>query len=91
MAKTDAVNPDPVRVLVEDDDPVQRSRAHLELGKRAWARKDVKLAARHFREAADLDPSAEAPAHALRDLGEPVAQRPPMSEFGRWLFGRRAR
>ena len=47
----------PALVLVEDADPAARLAAHLELGRRAVARREFELAATHFREANDLDPT----------------------------------
>jgi len=58
----------PVRVLMEEADPVRRCAAHLELGRRAITRDDIVAAADHFREAVDLDPTDERPRAALMDL-----------------------
>jgi Flp pilus assembly protein TadD len=66
----------PVEILLEDSDPLNRSRAHTELGRRAVARSDVERAAWHFREAFELDPTDETPRDALRSLGQPMSQEP---------------
>ena len=58
----------PVRVLMEEADPVRRCAAHLELGRRAITRDDIITATDHFREAADLDPTDERPRAALMDI-----------------------
>jgi hypothetical protein len=87
MSHAESYTADPVRVLVEDADPIRRSRAHLELGHRAVARRDSTMAARHYREAATLDPTDGSPVCALHELGEPARTRRPTSAFGHWLFG----
>ena len=58
----------PVRVLMEEADPIRRCAAHLELGFRAITRDDVETATDHFREAAELDPTDERPRAALMNL-----------------------
>jgi len=58
----------PVRVLMEEADPIRRCAAHLELGHRAMHRDDVVSATDHFREAMELDPTDERPRAALLDL-----------------------
>ncbi|MEQ1504470.1 MAG: hypothetical protein ABMB14_19685 [Myxococcota bacterium] len=62
---------DAVRVLLEERDPVRRSRAHLELGVRALDRRDLEAATEHLREAADLDPTDEQPRKLLEELAGP--------------------
>jgi hypothetical protein len=59
----------PVQVLIEEQDPVRRSRAHLTLGRRAMDRQDVGAAREHLREAMDLDPTDEVPRRLLEQLG----------------------
>ena len=59
----------PVQVLIEELDPVRRSRAHLALGRRAMDRKDLGVATEHLREAADLDPTDEVPRKLLAEIG----------------------
>ncbi len=77
-----------VKTLLEDPSEVNRSRAHFELGRIAVADHAVEKAARHFREAADLDPTDEQPIRALRALGEVEAERVGVGGFfGRWLGG----
>jgi hypothetical protein len=61
---------DPLDVLLSEPDPRLRAIAHLELGRTAHASDRVQRAAKHFREAALLDPTADAPRIALRELGE---------------------
>lgn len=65
---------DPIQVLLEESDPLQRSAAHLALGQRAMAREDLGAATHHFREAADLDPTDERPRSYLRTI-EPAKPR----------------
>jgi hypothetical protein len=64
-----SVDVDPMLTLLEDEDPLARSRAHTELGLRAKARADDAAAIVHLREAIDLDPTDETPREALRSLG----------------------
>lgn len=64
---------DPVDVLMHETDPAVRSRAHRELGRRAAVRQDRALAAVHFQEALELDPTDEQTAEELRR----VAPTPP--------------
>lgn len=66
----------PVQVLIEELDPVRRSRAHLTLGRRAMDRKDLGSATEHLREAADLDPTDEVPRKLLEEIR---AERRPRS------------
>ena len=73
---------DPVRVLIDDADPIRRSRAHLALGRLALARRDPGAAAEHLREAADLDPTDDASRELLEQLD---ARRRPR---GWWPFKR---
>ncbi len=63
---------DPVTVLMEVRDPIERARAHMMLGRRAAGRGDGSKAVRHFREAAGLDPGSAAPRAALHKMGETV-------------------
>lgn len=59
----------PVQVLIDEADPVRRSRAHLALGRRAMDRQDLGGATEHLREAVDLDPTDEAPRELLEQIG----------------------
>jgi Tfp pilus assembly protein PilF len=65
----------PVAVLLEDHDPVHRSRAHTALGQRALARQDVNTAREHLEEATDLDPTDETPKRLLATLEAPKRRR----------------
>lgn len=66
----------PVQVLIEELDPVRRSRAHLALGRRALDRQDLDIATEHLREAADLDPTDEVPRELLARIRSKDARRP---------------
>lgn len=76
----------PVRVLLEETDPLRRSQAHLALGQRAAARDDADTACQHFREAADLDPTDERPRSLLRHLdgGQKRARRGVLGFLTSW-------
>ena len=65
----------PVEVLLEDHDPVQRSRAHTALGRRALERQDVHTAREHLEQATDLDPTDEVPKKLLATLEAPKRRR----------------
>ena len=86
----DRPNRDPVEVLLEEPDPMQRSRAHTELGLRAKGRDDVDMAVWHLREAIDLDPTDEQPRDVLRSLGQPgeSVNTPPAAPASQGLVGR---
>ena len=58
----------PVTVLLEDRNPVHRSRAHTQLGQQALARQELELAREHLEEATDLDPTDETPRRLLAQL-----------------------
>lgn len=73
---------DPVGVLIEERDPVQRSRAHRTLGERALARQDLPTAEVHLREAADLDPTDEVPRRMLARLQQERRPRRRWAFFG---------
>jgi Flp pilus assembly protein TadD len=73
----------PAVVLVEDADPTARAAAHLELGRRAVARRELDLAQTHFQHATDLDPTDERPRSELRDLA-PAEVAAPRRRFLRW-------
>jgi len=70
---------DPVAVLLQERDPVLRSRAHRTLGERAYHRCNLEVAEDHLREAADLDPTDEVPRQLLDRIHQ---QRRPKR---RWL------
>lgn len=78
-----------VKTLLEDPSEVNRSRAHYDLGRLAVAEHAVERAARHFREAADLDPTDEQPIRALKALGDLTdeAARPTGTFLGRLFAG----
>ena len=65
----------PVEVLLEDSDPVQRSRAHTVLGQRALERQDVHTAREHLEQATDLDPTDEVPKKLLAKIAPPPKRR----------------
>ena len=75
--------PTPGRVLAEEADPRIRLDAHLELGRRALAIRELDLAETHFREASELDPSDERPRAELRGLGK---LRAPARASRWWLW-----
>ncbi|MEQ1569758.1 MAG: hypothetical protein ABMA64_29250 [Myxococcota bacterium] len=72
---------DPVALLLREQDPVQRCRAHVALGERAYQRRDLEVAAEHLREAADLDPTDEQPKQLLLRIASERPDRPRR----RWL------
>jgi hypothetical protein len=89
MASAFDNNRDPIDVLCDDQDPSNRSRAHLELGLRAKARADLELAEFHLREALDLDPTDEITKEELRAIGRPVVAQGGQQEAPRpGLLGR---
>ena len=61
----------PVAVLLEDHDPVHRSRAHTALGQRALERQDLDTAREHLEQAQDLDPTDETPKRLLARMAAP--------------------
>lgn len=65
----------PVAILLEDHDPVRRSRAHTALGRRALERQDVDTAREHLEQAADLDPTDEVAKRLLATLEPPKRRR----------------
>lgn len=73
----------PAVVLIEESDPRVRLAAHLELGRRAVARRELELAQAHFREASDLDPTDERPRAELRGLS-PAAPATRLRLFKLW-------
>ena len=78
---------DPLRVLLEDDDPVHRSMAHAELGRRAVTRDQRAKAVKHFREALVLDPKNQASLQGLRELGEHTDPGMKHRSLGGWFKG----
>jgi hypothetical protein len=70
---------DPVAVLLRERDPVERCRAHVALGRKAYDRRDLDVATDHLREAADLDPTDEQPKQLLARIAQ---ERTPKR---RWL------
>lgn len=82
----DRDNRDLVQVLIENPDPAARSRAHSELGRRAEAQDDVEKAVAHYREAALLDPTDEAPRQALASLSTTQDDPRPRRSVLRRLF-----
>ncbi len=84
MPNLEPVNPkQAVRILLEDTDPVRRSRAHFSLGHRALALEDMKSARDHFEEALVLDPTDERPRVVLQRL--PSDAPPSRQRWGRVL------
>lgn len=74
---------DPVSVLVHNPDPTCRSKAHQELGRRAAARDDKTMAAFHFKEALELDPTDDVTAEELRRVTPQVQKSLLARVFGR--------
>ena len=63
------------RILMEEEDPVGRARAHMELARIAVARGNPDLASRHLKEALELDPRlkrARARLQQLEQISEAV-------------------
>jgi Flp pilus assembly protein TadD len=60
-----------VSVLLEEPDPIHRSRAHRALGERAIASRNLDRAREHLSEAADLDPTDETARKLLAGLARP--------------------
>ena len=83
MAAAHPSKPDPVHVLVHNADPASRSKAHQELARRAAARDDKTMAAFHFKEALDLDPTDEVTAEELRRMTPQVHKGLLARMFGR--------
>ncbi|MBT3220351.1 MAG: hypothetical protein HN348_14795 [Proteobacteria bacterium] len=75
---------DSVTTLLEDVDPIRRSKAHAELGHRAVERDDSDAARVHFSEAVDLDPTDEVSRLILSRLTRARARR----GIIQWLFNR---
>jgi hypothetical protein len=74
----------PARILLDDNDPQSRARAHTILAERAVGREDWPTAEAHLREAIDLDPTDERPKRLLATLlGREVKRG-----FGGWLRGK---
>ena len=80
----DHANRDLVGLLMEETDPVLRSRAHAELGNRALSSDNVPKAVVHYQEALELDPTDE----VSRDQLERLTRQKPRGMFSR-LFRRR--
>ena len=80
---------DPVHVLVEERDPMVRSRAHRVLGLRARAREDLDRAVWHLREAIELDPTDETSKEILKDLA-PTGVEKPRGWFSRMVASLRS-
>lgn len=57
-----------VGLLMEETDPVVRSKAHAELGNRALSTDNVPKAVIHYREALELDPTDEVSRDQLERL-----------------------
>jgi hypothetical protein len=73
---------DPVSVLLEERDPIRRSRAHRVLGQRAYERRDLEIASDHLREAVDLDPTDEEPKVLLARIAQ---ERPARRRWLGWF------
>lgn len=65
------------RGLMEELDPSRRGNIHVELGKIALKDGRLDAAARHFREALELDPRLEQARRWLEEIGEKVEQHEP--------------
>jgi Tfp pilus assembly protein PilF len=76
----------PVLVLLEEPDPVRRSRAHLALGQRALQGGNVAVASEHLREAVDLDPTDEVPRRLLAELDQQAQQSSRRRKRSWWPF-----
>lgn len=74
-----------VHLLVEEPDPVIRSRAHAELGSRALSEARHDKAAVHFQEALALDPTDEVSRSKLERLNRTKSG----GVWSRWLQFRR--
>lgn len=86
-----ADNRDPIDVIVHDDDPTTRSKAHFTLGLRAKARDDLHMAEFHLREAHELDPTDEVTSEELRRIAPTVVAPPPPGLIGRLIGAVRRR
>jgi len=75
---------DPMDVLIDEQDPIVRAKALLELGLRAKAREDIELAVRHLHDAFDLDPTDEITKETLRSLGQPIPTEEPPTPVPFW-------
>lgn len=80
----DHANRELVDLLMQEPDPVLRSRAHAELGNRALSSDDLPKAVVHYTEALELDPTDE----VSRDQLARLTRQKPRGMFGR-LFRRR--
>lgn len=60
-----------VSVLLEEPDPIHRSRAHRALGERALALQNLAAAREHLEEAADLDPTDSTTRQLLSRVARP--------------------
>ncbi len=70
-----------VRILIEERNPLARSRAHVELGRRAASRGEAQRALQHYREALLLDPT-DPDARAVAGELEGQLGRPPAARLG---------
>jgi len=80
-------NRDLVQVLIQDPDPMNRSRAHRELGARAAAREDLGKALRHYEEAFAIDPTDEVAREAVSRIGATVHPTPRKGVWQRFVRG----
>ncbi|TNE86273.1 MAG: hypothetical protein EP330_21260 [Deltaproteobacteria bacterium] len=69
-----------VDLLMEESDPVVRSRAHAELAQRALSSDNLPKAVVHYQEALELDPTDE----ISRDQLERLTRQKPGGMFSRW-------
>ncbi len=66
------------RLLMEEEDPAARARAHMELARIALTRGEAELASRHLKEALELDPRlkrARERLHEVEELSHAVRDR----------------
>ncbi len=78
----------PTLVLLSENDPQARARAHTALGQRALQREDFSAAESHLREAIDLDPTDEVPKQLLGTMPPETLKTARPKGFGGWLRGR---
>jgi len=66
------------RLLMEEEDPSARARAHMELARIAVTRGEAELASRHLKEALELDPRlkrARERLHEVEELSQVVREK----------------
>ncbi len=58
------------RVLMEEEDPSARARAHMDLARIAVTRGEAELASRHLKEALEMDPRLKRARERLQEVEE---------------------